>query len=144
MDALAGLTGRIIGAAMCVHGALGPGMLERAYQVCLAHELRKRGIFVRAEVPMTLVYDGVELNLAYRLDLVVGGVVAVEVKAISKVLPVHRAQLLSQLRVADLPVGLLLNFHEQSLKNGIHRIANLRSRHQANSQNSPNSAFNCR
>lgn len=126
MEELQDVTGKIIGAAMRVHATLGPGMLERAYQVCLAYELRKRGMTVRTEVPMTLVYDGVELDLAYRLDLVVEGAVAVEVKAIAKVLPVHKAQVLSQIRVADLRVGLLFNFHEESLKNGVHRIVNRR------------------
>jgi GxxExxY protein len=120
------LTGQIIGAAMRVHAVLGPGMLERAYQICLAYELRKRGMAVRTEVPMTLIYDGVELDLAYRLDMIVEESVAVEVKAIAKLLPVHKAQLLSQVRVANLRVGLLMNFHEESLKNGVQRVVNRR------------------
>jgi GxxExxY protein len=97
-------------------------MLERAYQVCLAHELRKSGMTVRAEVPMTIVYDGVELDLAYRMDLLVDGVVGIEVKAIEKLLPVHRAQVVSQIRLANLPVGLLINFHERHLRDGIQRV----------------------
>ncbi len=114
----------IVDSAIKVHSALGPGLLERAYHVCLAHELRKRGLSVRSEVPMPLVYEGVELDLAYRIDLLVEECVIVEVKAAAKILPVHKAQLLSQLKLSNRQVGLLINFQVAQLKDGIIRVAN--------------------
>jgi GxxExxY protein len=120
------LTGVIVTAAMRVHSTLGPGLLERAYQMCLAHELRKRGRRVRSEVPLPLLYDGVEIDLAYRLDLLVDEAVVVECKTVAKLAPIHTAQLLSHLRLSGCRFGLLLNFHEHRLKNGIVRLINSR------------------
>jgi GxxExxY protein len=109
---------------MRVHSTLGPGLLEHAYQVCLAHDLTARGLTVRREVDMPVIYNGVRVDLAYRIDLLVEGIVVVEVKAIAKLLPVHEAQLLSLLRLSDHRVGLLINFHVPRLKDGIIRRVN--------------------
>lgn len=118
------VTGAVIEAAIEVHSALGPGLLESVYVACLAHELRARGIRVSTEVPLPLRYRGVTIDCAYRLDLVVEDSVIVEVKAASKLLAVHHAQLLSYLRLAGMPVGLLINFHERHLRHGIRRLIN--------------------
>lgn len=118
------VTGQIVDAAMRVHSSVGPGLLESAYQACLAYELIKRGVVVGVQVPMPLRYGGIVLELAYRADLLVDGRVIVEIKATAALLPVHRAQLLSYLRASALPVGLLINFHALHLRDGIVRIAN--------------------
>lgn len=118
------VSGQVVDAALKVHSALGPGLLERAYQAVLAHELRVRGIGLRTEVPMPVHYDGFELDLAYRLDLLVAGCVVVEVKALAKLLPIHSAQLLSQLKLGDYRVGLLINFNVTHLRDGIVRMVN--------------------
>jgi GxxExxY protein len=118
------VSGQIVDAAMRVHTVLGPGLLEHAYQVCLAHELRKRGRRVDSEVLMPVVYDGLELGLAYRIDLLVEECVVVEIKAVASILPVHKAQLLSQLKLSDQRVGLLINFNVARLKDGIVRLVN--------------------
>jgi len=113
-----------VDAAIKVHTVLGPGLLERAYQVCLAHELVKRELAVRSEVLMPVRYDGLELGVDYRIDLLVEECVIVEVKAVAMILSVHQAQLLSQLRFADRRVGLLINFNVPRLKDGIVRLVN--------------------
>lgn len=118
------VSGQIVDAAMKVHTVLGPGLLEHAYQVCLAHELRKRGRRVDSEVLMPVVHDGLELGLAYRIDLLVEECVVVEIKAVASILPVHKAQLLSQLKLSDQRVGLLINFNVARLKDGIVRLVN--------------------
>jgi GxxExxY protein len=117
-------SGQVVDAAMRVHSALGPGLLESAYEACLAYELRKRGLRVLAQVPLAVVYEGVRIELGYRVDLLVDDAVVIELKAMGKVLPVHEAQLLSYLRLNDYPVGLLINFHEIHLKDGIKRLVN--------------------
>jgi GxxExxY protein len=118
------ISGQVVDSAMRVHSALGPGLLEHAYQVCLAHDLTARGLRVRREVDMPVIYNGVRVDLAYRIDLLVEESVVVEVKAIAKLLPVHEAQLLSLLRLSDHRVGLLINFHVPRLKDGIIRRVN--------------------
>ncbi|MDB4917100.1 MAG: hypothetical protein JWM95_4744 [Gemmatimonadetes bacterium] len=118
------ITAQIVDAAMKVHSALGPGLLESAYQACLAHELRKRGLSVEEEVPLPLLYDGIRVDVAYRIDMVVQGCVLLELKAVAKQLPVHEAQLLSNLRLSGYKVGLLMNFHSMFLKDGIKRMVN--------------------
>jgi GxxExxY protein len=115
------VSGQVVDAAMKVHSALGPGLLEAAYQVCVAHELRSRGLAVRREVLIPVRYDGVVLNVAYRIDLLVEECVVVEIKAVAKIIPVHEAQLLSQLKLGDYRVGLLINFNVVRLKDGIVR-----------------------
>ncbi len=116
------LMGEIVTAALKVHSALGPGLLERAYVVCLAHELRKQGHEVRTEVPLRLVYDGVNVGLVYRMDLLVDDLIVVEAKAIEKLAPIHAAQLLSHLRIGGYRLGLLLNFHALRLRDGMKRV----------------------
>jgi GxxExxY protein len=121
---LAELSEPIISAALKVHSSLGPGLLERAYHACLAYELRSAGHTIAAEVPVPLVYKGVNVELGYRIDLLVNNTVAVEVKAVAQLLPVHRSQVLTQLKFSGLPLGLLFNFHELHLKDGIARFLN--------------------
>lgn len=96
-DSLNAVTGEILQAAFKVHSTLGPGLLESAYEVCLAHELRKRGLRVETQLAVPVVYDGIQVDLGYRIDLLVEDSVVVELKAIETVLPVHKAQLLSYL-----------------------------------------------
>ena len=122
---LDGYSGQVVDAAMKVHSALGPGVLESAYEACLAYELRKRGLGVAVQVPLPVVYDGVELEVGYRLDLLVNAVLIVEIKAVRQLLPVHQAQLLSYLKLSNRRLGLLINFHSHRLKDGsIKRIVN--------------------
>lgn len=116
------LTETIIGAAIEVHRALGPGLLESAYVKCLCHELTLRGIpFVR-ELPLPLEYKGIRLDCGYRIDLLVADAVVVEVKTVEKLIPVHEAQLLTYLRLGGWRVGLLMNFNSPVLKQGVRRL----------------------
>ena len=120
------ISGEVVDSAMKVHTALGPGLLESAYQACLAYELRKRGLNVSVQLDRPIVYEDVLIDVGYRIDLLVENAVVVELKAITKLLPVHEAQLLSYMRLGGYPVGLLLNFHEQHLRNGLKRMVNQR------------------
>ena len=115
------LTGKIIGAAIEVHRALGPGLLESAYQQCLARELEIQTIPFKYEWPLPLEYKGVRLRQGYRMDLLVEDSVIVEVKSIAVLAPIHEAQLLTYMRLRGVRLGLLLNFNEVVLKNGIRR-----------------------
>ena len=117
-------TGQVVDAAMKVHSKLGSGLLESAYEACLAYELRTRGLNVEVQLPLPVTYGNVRLQLGYRLDLLVDGTVVVELKAIAKLLPIHEAQLLSYLKLSEYRVGLLINFHEVHLKDGIRRMIN--------------------
>lgn len=116
------ITEAIIGAAMKVHSALGPGLLEKAYEVCLAHELAKAGFSVRTQVELPVVYDGVLVELGYRIDLIVNDLVIVELKCVEKIIPVHEAQIISYLKLSKKRVGLLINFHVRHLRDGIRRF----------------------
>ena len=118
------LSYEIIGAAIEVHRALGPGMLESIYEESLAHELSLRGISFRRQVSLPLIYKGVRLESGYRLDMIVKDLVVLELKAIEHVLPVHEVQLLTYLRLTGKWLGLLLNFHVTVLQRGIRRIVN--------------------
>jgi GxxExxY protein len=118
------VTGQIIGAANAVHRALGPGLLESAYEACLAFELVQRQLVVEKQKPLPVVYREVRLDCGYRIDLLVEDAVIVEIKAVEEVIPIHKAQLLSYLRLANRKVGLLLNFNVQVMKDGISRIVN--------------------
>ncbi len=118
------ISGQIVDAAMTVHTVLGPGLLENAYEVCLKHELLKRGLRVEQQVALPVVYDGIKIDLGYRLDLLVAQEVIVELKAVDKVTPLHEAQLLSYLKLGRKRLGLLINFNVVHLKNGIKRMAN--------------------
>lgn len=116
------LTGEILGAAIAVHQALGPGLLESIYEACLAYEMGRRGIPCKRQVPLIVFYDGVRMGCGYRMDLVMDGKVVVEVKALERLLPVHEAQVLTYLKLSGLPVGLLLNFNVPMMKDGIRRF----------------------
>jgi GxxExxY protein len=116
------ITRQIIGAAMKVHTALGPGLLESAYRACLIHELRKQGIWVASEVGRPVVYQGEKIDLGYRIDLIVAHSVIVEIKCVEGINPVHKSQLLSYMRLSGRQVGLLINFHVDHLKDGIKRM----------------------
>jgi len=116
------LTKKIIGAAIEVHKALGPGLLESAYEACLCHELHLRGLLFKRQQPLPVRYKGVELDCGYVLDIVVDDKVVLELKAVEELLPVHEAQLLSYLRLGGYKIGLLLNFHAPVLKDGLKRM----------------------
>ncbi|HKZ80998.1 MAG TPA: GxxExxY protein [Pyrinomonadaceae bacterium] len=115
------VTHEIIGGAIEVHRSLGPGLLESAYQRCLARELAIRGIPLPYEFPLPVEYKGIQLSCGYRPDLVVAGAVVVEVKSIQAIAPIHEAQLLTYLRIGGWKVGLLINFNVVVLKDGIRR-----------------------
>ncbi len=117
------LTERIIGAAIEVHRHLGPGLLESAYEQCLVYELEQLGLLVQRQAVLPVVYKGIELTQAYRIDILVGNKVVVEVKAVEALTDTHCAQVLSYLRFSHCQVGLLINFNEKLLKNGIRRLA---------------------
>ena len=115
---------RVLDAAVRVHRALGPGLLDSAYRICLAHELTTMGLAVRQEVPVPLRYRGVTLETAYRLDLLVGELVVVEIQTVEALKPVHSAQLLTHLKLAQYPLGMLLNFSAARLMEGYVRLVN--------------------
>jgi GxxExxY protein len=112
----------IINAAFRVHRTLGPGLLEKVYEACVAHELNKRNIPVARQVTLPIIYDGIEFKEALRLDLLVDGRVVVEIKAIETVNAVWQAQVLSHLRLSNLRLGYVINFHVPLIKDGIKRI----------------------
>ncbi|MBX7259279.1 MAG: GxxExxY protein [Candidatus Hydrogenedentes bacterium] len=114
---------QVVDAAFAVHQALGPGLLESVYEACLAHELRKRGLNVETQVVLPVVYDGVELEAGLRLDLLVNGCVVVELKAVDHLLDVHRAQVMTYLKLTGHRLGLLINFNVPLIKDGVKRIA---------------------
>jgi GxxExxY protein len=115
------ITQAVLDAAYKVHTKLGPGLLERPYRACLCHELRKRGISHVEEKVIPVEYDGLNIELGYRVDILVQDAVIVEVKAINSILPIHEAQLLTYLRLARKRVGLLINFNVEHLKQGVCR-----------------------
>jgi GxxExxY protein len=115
------LTREIIGAAIEVHRHLGPGLLESAYQQCLAKELELRGISYQSEWPLPLEYKGLRLNCGYRIDILANDEVVVEIKSVEAIAPVHEAQLLTYMRLGGWKVGLLINFNVLALKTGIRR-----------------------
>jgi GxxExxY protein len=116
------LTGRVIGLAIKVHKAVGPGLLEQVYEDCLCHEMALDGLEFQRQVELSLIYDGFRLPRAYRADIVVEGTIILEIKSIEQILPVHEAQLLTYLRLSGCGVGLLLNFNTALLKNGLRRF----------------------
>jgi GxxExxY protein len=115
----------IIGAAIKVHSAVGPGLLESAYETCLLYELEKQNLAVKRQVLIPIRYEDLTIDNGYRIDLLVGERVVVELKALETVLPVHRAQLLSYLRLGGFKLGYLLSFHVMHMRDGIVRIVNL-------------------
>ncbi len=118
------ITEKIIGCAIKVHRALGPGLLESTYEVCLAHELMKSGLDVQKQVALPVVYDGIRLEAGYRIDLLVGHSVIVELKAVDNMHPIHEVQVISYLKLSGKKVGLLINFNVKLLKDGIKRLIN--------------------
>jgi len=114
----------VVESALAVHTALGPGLLESAYEVCLAHELGKRGRKVERQVALPINYDGVRLDAGYRIDLLVSGAVIVELKSVDRLAPIHVAQLLSYLKLSRLNLGYLLNFNVVHMRHGIKRVVN--------------------
>ena len=118
------LTGRIIGCAMRVHTVLGAGLLESAYEACLCYELRKAGLKVEQQKPVSLIYEEVKLECAYRMDLFVENQIIVELKAVDTLHPIHTTQLLTYLKLSNHKLRLLINFNVQHLRDGIKRVAN--------------------
>ena len=118
------LSKEIIGAAIEVHRHLGPGLLESAYEECLCREFALRNITFERQKPLAVEYKGIKLDCGYKLDIVVEGLVTLELKSVEKFLPIHEAQLLTYLKLSDLKLGILINFNVPFLKDGIKRIVN--------------------
>lgn len=118
------LSNEVIGAAIRVHSALGPGILESAYEACLAHELRQRNLQIESQVSLPIIYYGQRIDAGYRIDLLVEDSLIIELKAVEAVNKIHKTQLLSYLKLSDLRLGLLFNFNVTRLKEGIYRIVN--------------------
>jgi GxxExxY protein len=116
------LSKRVIGCALEVHRALGPGLLESTYEQCLARELSLAGIAFALQSPLPVEYKGVKLDCGYRVDVLVEGRLIVEIKSIERLLPIHEAQLLTYMKLAHIPVGLLMNFNVRLLKEGLRRF----------------------
>ncbi len=125
------LTYAIRGAAFTVHSRLGPGLLESAYEKCLHYEISKQGYAVQQQVALPLIYDEIKVDVGYRIDLLVANEVIVELKAVEELIPIHTAQLLTYLRLANKPVGLLMNFNVTNMQQGIRRyiLETARNRH---------------
>ena len=115
-------TAKVLQSAITVHKALGPGLLESAYQACLAHEMRKQGLNALQEVGVPVQYDGVTIDCGFRIDFVVEGSVVVELKAVDRLHAIHEAQMLTYLKLTGIRVGLLLNFNATSIPNGMRRL----------------------
>ena len=118
------LSGIVLDAALKVHTSLGAGLLEHPYKVCLHHELEKRKLAVSREVTLPLIYDGVTVDIGYRLDLLVEDSLIVELKSVERITPLHHAQLLTYLKLTKKSLGLIINFNTPHLKNGIARLIN--------------------
>jgi GxxExxY protein len=118
------LTERIIGSCIEIHRELGPGLLESAYEACLCHELARGGLDFERQKQLPITCKGVNLDCGYKLDVVVGGKIVVELKTVDEIMPIHEAQILTYLKLSRLPVGLLINFNVPMLKQGIKRIVN--------------------
>lgn len=112
----------IIGAAYKVHSALGPGLLESTYEICLEYELIKMGYKVERQKPLPVIYDEIKLDAGYRIDLLVEDSVVVELKAVNEMIPLYKAQLMTYLKLSELRLGLLMNFNVTDMKKGITRI----------------------
>ena len=114
----------LVDAAFKVHSNLGPGLLESAYEACLAHELTKRGYRVERQKAQPVIYEGLEIEVGYRLDLLVEDLIIIELKAVEQLAPIHQAQLLTYLKLSSKQLGFLVNFNVPLIKDGIRRIAN--------------------
>lgn len=118
------LSYQIIGAAIDLHKAVGPGLLESAYENALAYDLREIGLNVKQQVPMPFIYKEVKQEVGYRVDLIINNLVLIEIKSVENLAPVHYAQTLTYLKLSGLKLGLLINFNTKFLKNEIHRVVN--------------------
>ena len=118
------LSSKIIGAAIQVHKALGPGLLESAYEECICHELSSQGLSIERQKPLAINYKGIKLDCGYRLDIVVENTIIIELKSCKKIEPIHKAQLLTYLKLSGLNLGLILNFNVPVMRDGIVRIVN--------------------
>jgi GxxExxY protein len=118
------LSGIVVDAAVQVHKALGPGVLESAYAACMAYELRERGLVIQTQVELPIVYKNVQMETGYRMDLLVEEAVVVELKTVTAILPVHEAQVLTYLKLSRCRLGLLLNFYVPKMRDGIKRLVN--------------------
>jgi GxxExxY protein len=121
------ITEKIIGAAISVHKQLGPGLMESAYEACIAYELGEKNLMFERQKAFPIVYRGVQLDCGYRIDLIVENQVIVELKAVERLEPIHEAQMLSYLKLSGCKVGLLINFNVKVIKQGIHRFVNRHS-----------------
>ena len=115
----------VVESAFAVHSELGPGLLESAYEACLSHELRLRGVKHQLQLPVPLNYKGIRVEIGYRADVVVEEKLLIELKAVDQLLPIHTAQVITYLRLKKFPLGLLINFNEVLIKHGIHRVLNV-------------------
>ena len=122
--ALNDITGAIIASAIRIHRELGPGLLESAYEACMVYDLRKNGFKVEHQVELPIVFDGVQINAGYRIDLIVNDTVIVEHKAVEELHPIFDAQIISYLKLSGKPVGLIINFHVVRLVDGVRRFKN--------------------
>jgi GxxExxY protein len=120
-DEMEAIGKQIVDAAFTVHKKLGPGLLESVYEICLAHELEKRGLKVKRKIEVSVVYDGIRILKAYELDLLVNDCIVIELKAVDKLHPVHSAQLLTYLKLSNHRLGFLINFNEALIRDGIKR-----------------------
>jgi len=118
------IAAEVVDSVYKIHKTLGPGLLESAYETILVYELQKRGLVVATQVPVPIVYEEIALDTGFRADLIVEDLVIVELKSVEKIIPVHKKQLLTYLRLADKRLGLLINFGEELIKDGISRVAN--------------------
>jgi GxxExxY protein len=119
-----GIARDVVDVAMHVHSALGPGLLEGAYEACMEYELKQRGLDVKRQVPMPLQYREIVLDIGYRVDLLVGDAVILELKAVERILPIHAAQVLGYLRLSNRKLGYVLNFNSVHMRDGIKRVVN--------------------
>lgn len=118
------IASEIVDAAFKIHSKLGPGLLESAYEACMAHELTKRGFLVERQKPQPVLYDGLEIEVGYRLDILVEDTIIIELKAVEQLAPIHQAQLMTYLKLSGKTLGFLINFNVPLIKQGIRRIAN--------------------
>jgi GxxExxY protein len=124
MNTIDEIAKEIVDAAFKIHSKLGPGLLESAYEACMAHELTKRGFIVERQKSQPINYDGLEIEVGYRLDILVNDAVIIELKSVDQLAPIHQAQLMTYLRLSEKTLGFLINFNVPLIKQGIRRIAN--------------------
>ncbi len=124
MNAIDSIAAEIVDSAFKIHKELGPGLLESAYEACLEHELKQRGYTVERQKEQPIHYDGIVIDVGYRLDLLINDLVIIELKAVAELAPIHQAQLTTYLKLSQKTLGLLINFNVPLIKNGIRRVAN--------------------